>query len=125
MTTHNKKQFGVWMDTHHATVVVKASPTNNAFVVLTHVQSPAAEGNSNGNAANNQKSAAAHKFFREIAARMPNIDELHVIGTGQVQEQFIHFLAATAQYRNTVTSHSTSNRMGDEQLTAFFDKHFS
>jgi hypothetical protein len=56
---------------------------------------------------------------------MPNVDELHVTGTGQVQEQFIHFLADTPQYKNTVSSESTSLKMGDEQLVAFFGKHFN
>ncbi|MBK9176867.1 MAG: hypothetical protein IPM46_11145 [Flavobacteriales bacterium] len=125
MTTHNKKQFGVWMDTHHATVVVKTSPDGNEFVVLTHVENAGAERNSNENAANNQEMALTQKFFKEIAATMPNIDEVHVTGTGQVQEQFIHFLAATPQYKNAVATHSTSLRMGDEQLATFIGKHFN
>jgi stalled ribosome rescue protein Dom34 len=124
MTTHNKKQFGVWMDTHQATIAVKASPQSSEFVILGHVQNPVAPGNSNENAANNQEMAATQKFFKEIAAVMPNIDEVHVTGTGQVQEQFIHFLAATPQYKNAVATHSTSLRMGDAQLAAFFGRHF-
>ena len=28
MTTHNKKQFGIWMDSQHATVAGKAGPEN-------------------------------------------------------------------------------------------------
>lgn len=115
MTTHHKKQFGVWMDTQHATVAVKDSPESKDFVILDHVKNPGAERNANENAANHQ----------EIAAMMPNIDEIHVTGTGQVQEQFIHFLADTPQYKNVVSSESTSNRMGDEQLAPFFGKHFN
>ncbi len=125
MTAHNKKQFGVWMDTQHATVAGKKDPESNDFVILGHVKNPGAEGNSNENAANHQKIALAHKFFKEIAAIMPNVDEVHVTGTGQAQEQFIHFLANTAQYKNTVSTESTSNKMGDEQLVAFFAKHFN
>lgn len=124
MTTHTKKQFGVWMDTHHATVVAKADSQGDTFVVLAQVERPDDEKNSNENAANHQKSAAAHKFFKEIAAHMPNVDELHVTGTGQVQEQFIHFLAETPQYRKAKTGHSTSNRMADAQLTEFIAKQF-
>ena len=115
MTTHHKKQFGVWMDTQHATIAVKDSPESKDFVILGHVKNPGAERNANENAANHQ----------EIAAMMPNIDEIHVTGTGQVQEQFIHFLADTPQYKNVVSSESTSNKMGDEQMAAFFGKHFN
>ena len=125
MTTHNKKQFGVWMDTQHATIAVKARPESPDFVILGHVNNPGAERNSNENAANNQEIALTHKFFKEIAALMPNIDEIHVTGTGQVQEEFIHFLATTPQYKNTVSTESTSNKMSDEQLAAFFGRHFN
>ncbi|MEO8068262.1 MAG: hypothetical protein ABI599_11270 [Flavobacteriales bacterium] len=125
MTTHNKKQFGVWMDAHNATVAGKGSPESKDFVVLGHVKNPGAERNSNENAANHQEIALTHKFFKDIAAMMPNVDEIHVTGTGQVQEQFIHFLADTPQYKNTVSTESTSNKMGDQQLTAFFGKHFN
>ena len=125
MTTHNKKQFGVWMDPQHATIAGKAGPDSDAFVILGHVKNPGADRNSNENAANNQEIALTHKFFKEIAAFMPNVDEVHVTGTGQVQEQFIHFLAETPQYKKTVASESTSNKMGDEQLTAFIGKHFN
>jgi stalled ribosome rescue protein Dom34 len=125
MTTHNKKQFGVWMDSQHATVAGKAGPESNDFVVLGHVKNPGADRNSNENAANHQEIALTHKFFKEIAAIMPNVDEVHVTGTGQVQEQFIRFLADTPQYKNTACTESTSNKMGDAQLVAFFGRHFN
>lgn len=125
MTTRNKKQFGVWMDSQHATVAGKASADSDVFVILGHVKNPGGGGNSNENAANNQKVALTQKFFKEIAAIMPNVEEVHVTGTGQVQEQFIHFLADTPQYKNTVATESTSNKMGDEQLVAFLGKQFN
>lgn len=55
---------------------------------------------------------------------MPNVDEIHVTGTGQVQEQFIHFLSDTPQYKNAVATESTSNKMEDEQLLSYVNKHF-
>ncbi len=123
MTTHKKKQFGVWMDTHHAVVIGGAD--NDTFVILGHVKNPGADNNSNENAANNQAIALQHKFFKEIAAIMPNVDEVHVTGTGQAQEQFIHFLGETPQYKKTLATQSTSNKMSDEQLIAFVGKHFN
>ena len=40
-----------------------------------------------------------------------------VMGTGQIQEQFIRFRADTPQYKNTSASISTSIKIGDERLT--------
>ncbi|MEO8590985.1 MAG: hypothetical protein ABI432_16525 [Flavobacteriales bacterium] len=124
MTSRNKKQFGVWMDQHQATIAGRESIDTGDFNILGHVKNPGAANNSNEQAANHEDIALTHKFFKEIAAKMPNVDEIHVTGTGQVQEQFIKFLAATPQYKHTSSSESTSNKMGDEQLIAFVTKHF-
>ena len=124
MSTKSKKQFGVWMDGQHATIVGRSATEGDAFVILGHVKKEEAANNSNENAANNQAIALTHKYFKDIAGFMQNVDELHVTGTGQAQEQFIHFLAETPQYKNAVTSESTSTKMGDEQLLTFVGKHF-
>lgn len=89
MSQKNKKQFGVWMDSHHATIVGKENVDNGEFVVIGHAKNAGAQNNSNENAANNQEISLAHKFFKEIASQMQNVDEIHITGTGQVQEQFI------------------------------------
>ncbi len=124
MTTHNKKQFGVWMDTHHATVAGREGTESEDFVILGKVKYTGAEGNSNENAANNQEIARMRKYFKEIAAMMDNVDELHVTGTGQVQERFIHYLAETPQYKHTVWTESTSNTMDDAHLVTFIGEQF-
>jgi stalled ribosome rescue protein Dom34 len=125
MSVNNKKQFGVWMDTHHATIAGRESIDSGAFVILGHVKNNGADNNSNENAANHQEIALTQKFFKEIASKMHNIDAVHITGTGQVQEQFMKFLANTPQYKNAVSSESTSNKMGDEELLAFISKHYN
>ena len=124
MSTHNKKQFGIWMDTQHAVVVGRDGSGNEDFVVLGHVKREGAGGNSNENAGNNHANALAQKFFKEAAAVMRNVDEVHVTGTGQVQEQFIHFLAETPQFKNAAATESTSNKMSDAQLLSFVTEHY-
>ena len=94
-------------------------------MILGHVKNAGAQRNSNENAANHEEIALTRKFFKEIAAIMPNVDEVHVTGTGQVQEQFIHFLAETPQYKHTTCTESTSNKMADEQLVVFIGKQFN
>ena len=125
MSEKNKKQFGVWMDSHHATIAGRKNIDSGDFVILGQVNNPRTDNNSNENASNNQEIGLAQKFFKEIAAKMVNIDEVHVTGTGQIQEQFVKFLADTPQYKNTAASTSTSIKMGDEQLTDFITKHFN
>jgi len=124
MSDKNKKEFGVWMDSHQATIVGKENVESSEFVVLGHANNAGPEGNSNENAANNHEIILTQKFFKEIASLMPNVDAIHVSGTGQIQEQFIKFLAETPQYKNAVSTESTSNKMSDENFVAYVDKHF-
>jgi stalled ribosome rescue protein Dom34 len=124
MSEKNKKQFGIWMDSQHATITGRNNDSRD-FVVLNHVKNNGAESNSNEKASNNQEIALTHKFFKEIVAQIPNMDEVHVTGTGQIQEQFINFLADTPQYKHADATQSTSNKMSDEHLLIFINKHFS
>lgn len=120
-----KKQFGVWMDAHHATVIGKGTLGEDNFVVLGHVTNPGAEGNSNENTKNNHEIGLTQKFFKEIAALMQNVDEIHITGTGDSQEQFIKFLSDTPQYKKATSNESTSNKMSDEKLIEMITGHFN
>jgi len=55
---------------------------------------------------------------------MQNVDEIHITGTGQIQEQFMKYLAETAQYKNVVSSESTSNKMDDAHLVEYISEYF-
>ncbi len=125
MSENKKKQFGVWMDSHHATVIGRQNVETGDFVVLTHAKNTGRESNSNENAANNQEKNMMIKFFKEISSHMQNAEEVHITGTGTVQEQFINYLASTPQFKNTVTKESTSNKMNDEKLLEFFKQQFN
>ncbi len=124
MAEKNKKQFAVWMDSHQATIAGREND-GGEFVILDHVKNKGAANNSSENAANNQEISLTQKFFKEILVSTPNIDEIHVTGTGQIQEQFIKFLGNTPQYKNALTTESTSNKMNDEQFLIFVSKHFN
>ncbi len=125
MSHKNRKQFGIWMDTHHATIIGKEAEGNEEFVVIGHVENAGAASNSNENASNHEEIALTHKFFKEIAAKMQNVDEVHLTGTGQIQEQFAKFLSDTPQYKNTVSQQSTSNKMSDEALVRYVATQFN
>ena len=125
MSNQNKKQYGVWMDSQNATIVGKENGNEGEFIILGHVKNAGPANNSNENTAHNQEIALTQKFFKEIASIMPNVDEIHITGTGQIQEQFMKFLAETPQYKNALSTESTSNKMSDENFSQFIAKHFN
>ena len=104
-----KKQFGVWMDSHQAIVVGRENTESGEFVILAHEEG----------------SIENSKLFKQITSHMQNAEEVHVTGTGDYQEQFIHHLAATPQFKNTAAKESTSNKMSDERLVEFIAAKFN
>lgn len=122
----NQKKFGVWMDTQNATVV--ASDNNEAgetLTVLAHIKGEAVSPSASNKNENNQKQMLQAKFFKEIGTYLQNATYLHATGTGQVQEQFMHYLADTPQFKNVKTQESTANKMSDEKLLEFFAAKFN
>ena len=115
----NQKQFGVWMDNHHAAVVGSENSEGGPLTVLAHVKGEIISPNSNEKNSNNHEKTVQAKFFKEIASHMVNATHVHVTGTGQAQEQFIHYLADTPQFKNSKTAESTSNKMSDEKLIEY------
>ncbi len=125
MSVKNKKQFGVWLDSHQAIVVGRENVDSGNFVILAHSNTGRQGGNSNENAANNAEKGSLQKLFKEITSHMQNVDEVHITGTGDAQEQFIRYMAETAQYKNAVTKESTSNKMSDEKLIEYISAQFN
>ena len=125
MTQKNKKQFGVWMDTHHATVVGRANSETEEFTVIAVAGSGGDKHNTSEKNERNDEKQSQHQFFKEILSHMQNAEEVHLTGTGTSQEQFMHYMAATPQFKNTVTKESTSNKMSDENLAAYIGAKFN
>ena len=125
MTQKSKKQFGVWMDTHHATIVGRATAETEDFTVLAVAGNAGAEHNTSEKNQHNDERTLQHKFFKEILSHMQNAEEVHLTGTGTSQEQLMRYMADTPQFKNTVTQESTSNKMSDENLVAYIDAKFN
>ncbi|MEP7317857.1 MAG: hypothetical protein ABI921_03930, partial [Panacibacter sp.] len=53
MSTKNKKQFGVWMDSHHATIVGREDIETGNFIILGRAENAGADSNSNEKNENN------------------------------------------------------------------------
>ncbi len=116
----NQKQFGLWMDTHNAIIVGNENGESGALVIIAHIKGEEVSPTPSQKNEHNQKKMLQAKFFKEITTHLQNATHLHATGTGQVQEQFIHYLAETPQFKNTKTEESTSNKMSDEKLIEFF-----
>ena len=112
------------MDTHHATIV-GCKPAATEFTVLGHAKNAGPQANSNENAANNQERTLVQKYFKEIGRHLENADEVHITGTGTIQEQFKRYLSETPQFKQTVTSESTSIPMSDEKVVELVSRHFA
>ena len=119
MSVKNKKQFGIWMDSHKATIVGRMDANSTEFSVLGHASNEGAGSNSNENAAHNLERKMLTQFFKEILNYMQNVDEVHITGTGTAQEQLIKYMAETPQYKNVVAKESTSEKMSDEKLIKY------
>lgn len=125
MSVKQKKQFGVWLDTRHATVIGYKDPEATEFSILGHAENSGPGSNSSENSANNHEKTLLHQYFKDITRHMQNADEIHLTGTGTIQEQFTHYLADTPQFKNTVTTESTSNKMSDELLVEYVGAQFN
>lgn len=113
------KLFGVWMDEHKAIVVVKENTEAEELSIVTHIKNEARVNNSSEKNSNNSERTETKKFFKEITTHMQNATHIHITGTGTAQEQFVHYLNETPQFKNAKTSLSTSNKMSDEKLIEF------
>lgn len=121
---NNQKQFGVWMDTHHAVIVGREPVETGELKIIAHINGEELTQNSSEKNENNDKRTIQAKYFKAITTHMQNATHLHATGTGQVQEQFIHYLETTPQFKNTKTEESTANKMSDEKLVEFFTEKF-
>lgn len=124
MSEKNKKQFGVWMDSYHATIVGRENVDSGDFVILGHEKVEDEFLHTDEKAINNAEKDLIQKLFKKITAHMQNVDELHVTGTGTAQEQFINYLNETPQYKNVAAKESTSNKMSDQSLIEYVAAQF-
>lgn len=113
------------MDTHHATIVGKLDAEAVNFSVLGYADNAGAETNTSEKNEHNDAKTLQNKFFKEILAHMQNAEEVHLTGTGTSQEQLMHYMADTPQYKNTITTESTANKMSDENLAEYIAAKFN
>jgi hypothetical protein len=65
MSEKSKKQFGVWMDSHHPTVVGKPDAEAEDFNILGHVENAGADFNTSEKNAYNDEKTLQHKFLKK------------------------------------------------------------
>jgi len=113
------------MDGHHATIVGNTDKDNGEMLLLAHVENEVSTQSASEKNSNNHERTLQAKFFKEIASHMQNATHVHVTGTGQAQEQFIHYLVETPQFKNIIAEESTSNKMSDENILEYISDKFN
>ena len=81
----------------------RANADHRKFSVLGYAGNAGAEPNTSEKNEHNDEKTLQHKFFKEILTHMQNAEEVHLTGTGTSQEQLMHYMAETPQFKNTVT----------------------
>jgi ssDNA-specific exonuclease RecJ len=94
------------------------------LVYIGYAENVGAGFNTSEKNAHNDEKTLQHSFFKEILIYMQNAEEVHLTGTGTAQEQFMHYMEATPQFKNTSIKESTLNRMSDENLTEYIAAKF-
>lgn len=113
------------MNNHHATIIGHAGATAAEYSVLGRATNPGTAGNSNESAAQNHQKKLKIELFKEIASHIQNSGAVHVTGTGTAQEQFIHCLAETPRFKNTVARECTSYTTSYERVVEFISGKFN
>ena len=121
---NNDKKFGVWMDNYHAAIVGPEETNNDSIMFLANVEGEQSSQSASEKNTNNQERMLQAKFFKEIATHLVNATHVHITGTGQAQEKFMRYLAETPQFKNTITTECTSNKMSEERLIEFISEKF-
>lgn len=121
---NNDKKFGVWMDNYHAAIVGPEETNNDSIMFLANVEGEQSTQSASEKNTNNQERMLQAKFFKEIATHLVNATHVHITGTGQAQEKFMRYLAETPQFKNTITTECTSNKMSEERLIEFISEKF-
>ena len=93
----NQKQFGIWLDTRQAVIIGKENLEDEQFTVLATVASDDIPGNTSEKNHNHHEKTVQLKYFKSIAIHLHNATNIHITGTGQVQEQFIHWNCLTGR----------------------------
>lgn len=120
---NKQHKYGVWMDTHKATVVGATAPEFEKWEILAHVEAERSTAKGERNE-NNQEQNIMAKFLKEISSHLTNANQVHITGTGTAQEQLINHLSETPEFKNAKTNESTSNEMSEEKLLEYFSDKF-
>jgi hypothetical protein len=121
-----KKLAGIWMDTENA-IVVKNHDIESAFkfFLCDPVKRIVQGGNSNEKNANNAEQTNTAKFFKDLEHLITKTEELYLTGTGDIQEQFKHHLADTAQFKHLKVELGTDQKMSSEHFLEHVKQHFN
>jgi stalled ribosome rescue protein Dom34 len=116
-------QVGVWMDNNQAYII---SETESTYTVQAQVTCDDHEGDTykNDRVEQSKDNQEQKKFFKEIAHHLESAHDIYIVGPGQAQEQFKHFLEDYQNFNTKEVSLGSSDKMNEhemiEKVSAYF-----
>ena len=112
---HQKQYAGVWMDHHNAIFIVEEG---GAFAIQGKVVAGEYHGDKGEHASMNAEKTDNRKYYKTIAQRLLNFDEVLIFGPGKSQEEFLNFLHEDQHFKNKKITLDSASQISDNQMVA-------
>ncbi len=117
MKQDQKQYAGVWMD-HRNSIIIASDSEKGDFTIQDKVKSDEYKGDKGEHAKNNADVADARKYYKTVAGKLLDFDEILVFGPGKSQEEFQNFLAKDSHFKNKKITLGTADQLTDGQMVA-------
>ena len=120
MKQNKQKQYaGVWLDNDKAMIIANISTNEVAnYVIQDKLKARETHGGGSEHSINSSKQSDSLKYFKALASRLLNYDEILVFGPGKSQEQFQNHLQEDIQFNSRKITIDSSEHLTDPQMIA-------
>ena len=123
MKQEQPKQYaGVWMDHHNAIFI---TDKDGSFAIQDKVVAGQYHGDKGEHASMNAEKTNNLKYFKTIAQRLLNFDEVLIFGPGKSQEEFLNFLHEDQHFKHKKITLDSAGQVTDNQMVAKVRDFFS
>ena len=121
---HQKQYAGVWMD-HHNALLITDENESGSFTIHDKIVAGEYHGDKGEHAAMNAEKTDNRKYYKTIAHRLLNFDEVLILGPGTAQEELLNFLHEDQHFKNKKITLDTASHITDHQMIAKVRDFFS
>ena len=123
MKQEQQNQYaGVWMDHHNAIFITAEDGT---FTINGKVVAGEYHGDKGEHASMNAEKTDNRKYYKTIAQRLLNFDEVLIFGPGTSQEELLNFLHEDQHFKNKKITLDSAAKISDNQMVAKVRDFFS